>query len=98
MIRRLIAGAATGSCHPDCRSSEAGSFYPFSAHNAAALTAEVPAARRAAPQSRGLARARVLRVPGAYEDAKAADRNFLVLANPNVIINDLDSTGWGQPL
>ena len=36
----------------------------------------------------------MLQVPGA--DAKAGDRNYLVLAKPNVIINDIrsDSEGW----
>jgi hypothetical protein len=40
------------------------------------------------PQSRRLGRARVLHVPGADGNDNAGDRNHLVLAKPNVIMND----------
>ena len=38
-------------------------------------------------------RARVLHVPGADADANAGDRNYLVLAKPNVIMNDIRLRG-----
>jgi hypothetical protein len=50
--------------------------------------AELSAARRAAHSFAALGRARVLHVPCADADANAADRNYLVLAKPNVIMND----------
>ena len=49
--------------------------------------AELTAARRAAHSLSGLGRARVLHVPG-EADADAGDRTYLVLAKPNVIMND----------
>jgi hypothetical protein len=50
--------------------------------------AELTAARRAAHSLAALGRARVLHVPGADADDNAGDRNYLVLAKPNVIMND----------
>ncbi len=50
--------------------------------------AELNAARRAAHGLAALGRARVLHVPGADADAIAGDRSYLVLARPDVIIND----------
>jgi hypothetical protein len=50
--------------------------------------AELTAARRAAHSLADLGRARVLRVPG-EADADVGDRNYLVLAKPNVIMNDI---------
>jgi hypothetical protein len=50
--------------------------------------AELTAARRAAHGLAALGRARVFYLPGADEDANAGDRNHLVLARPNVIMND----------
>ena len=50
--------------------------------------AELTAARRAAHSLAALGRARVLHVSGADADATAGDRSYLVLAKPNVIIND----------
>ena len=40
-----------------------------------------------------LGRARVLHVPGADADANARDRNYLVLAKPNLIMNDIRLRG-----
>jgi hypothetical protein len=40
-----------------------------------------------------LGRARVLHVPGADADANAGDRNYLVLAKPNLIMNDIRLRG-----
>jgi hypothetical protein len=40
-----------------------------------------------------LGRARVLHVLGGDTDANAADRNYLVLAKPNVIMNDIRLRG-----
>jgi hypothetical protein len=51
--------------------------------------AELTAARRAAHSLATLGRARVLHVPGADVDANAGDRTYLVLARPNVIMNDI---------
>jgi hypothetical protein len=48
--------------------------------------AELTAARRAAHGLACLGRARVLHLQGA--DANAGDRNYLVLAKPNVIMNE----------
>jgi hypothetical protein len=50
--------------------------------------AELAAARRAAHSLAALGRARVLHVPGSDADDNAGDRNYLVLAKPNVIMND----------
>jgi hypothetical protein len=50
--------------------------------------AELTAARRAAHSLAALGRSRVFRVPGAHPDDDAGDRNYLVLAKPNVIMND----------
>jgi hypothetical protein len=50
--------------------------------------AELTAARRAA-----LGRARIFHVPGAGADDDAGDRNYLVLAKPNVIMNDIRLRG-----
>ena len=55
--------------------------------------AELTAARRAAHSLAALGRARVLHVPGADADANAGDRNHLVLAKPNVIMNDIRLRG-----
>jgi hypothetical protein len=55
--------------------------------------AELTAARRAAHSLAALGRARVLHVPGADADADAADRTYLVLAKPNVIMNDIRLRG-----
>ena len=51
--------------------------------------AELTAARRGAHSLAALGRARVLHVPGADADTNAGDRNYLVLAKPNVIMNDI---------
>ena len=50
--------------------------------------AELTAARRAAHGLAALGRARVLHLPGSDGDANAGDRTYLVLARPNVIMND----------
>jgi hypothetical protein len=50
--------------------------------------AELTAARRAAHSLAALGRARILYVPGADGDGDVGDRNYLVLAKPNVIMND----------
>jgi hypothetical protein len=55
--------------------------------------AELTAARRAAHSLAALGRSRVLHVAGADADAKAGDRNYLVLAKPNVIMNDIRIRG-----
>jgi hypothetical protein len=57
--------------------------------------AELTAARRAAHSLAALGRSRVLHVAGADADAKAGDRNYLVLATPNVIMNDIRIRGLG---
>ena len=54
--------------------------------------AELTAARRAAHGLAALGRARVLHMPG-EADADAGDRNYLVLAKPNVIMNDIRLRG-----
>jgi hypothetical protein len=51
--------------------------------------AELTAARQAAHGLAALGRARVLHVPGAEANADVGDRNYLVLAKPNVIMNDI---------
>ena len=55
--------------------------------------AELTAARRAAHGLAALGRAKVLHVPGFDADASAGDRNYLVLAKPNVIMNDIRLRG-----
>jgi hypothetical protein len=55
--------------------------------------AELTAARRAAHSLANLGRARVLYVPGADAEDHAGDRNYLVLAKPNVIMNDIRLRG-----
>ena len=55
--------------------------------------AELTAARRAAHSLAALDRARVLHVPAADADGNAGDRNYLVLAKPNVIMNDIRLRG-----
>ena len=45
------------------------------------------------PQSRSSGRPRVLHVPGADADANAGDRSYLVLAKPNLIMNDIRHRG-----
>jgi hypothetical protein len=55
--------------------------------------AELTAARRAAHGLAALGRARVLHVPGADADAGGGDRTYLVLAKPNVIMNDIRVRG-----
>jgi hypothetical protein len=65
-------------------------------HLARALNrAELTAARRAAHNLAALGRARVHYVAGANANDNAGDRNYLVLAKPNVIMNDTDSEDWG---
>jgi hypothetical protein len=49
--------------------------------------------RRAAHCLAAIGRARVLHVPGADADADAGDRTYLVLAKPNVIMNDIRLRG-----
>ena len=55
--------------------------------------AELTAARRAAHRLAAAGRARVLHVPGADAGDNAGDRNYLVLAKPNVIMNDIRLRG-----
>jgi hypothetical protein len=55
--------------------------------------AELTAARRAAHSLAALGRAQVLHVPGADSDADSGDRDYLVLAKPNVIMNDIRLRG-----
>jgi hypothetical protein len=55
--------------------------------------AELNAARRAAHSLAALGRAQVLHVPGADADGDVGDRNYLVLAKPNVIMNDIRLRG-----
>jgi hypothetical protein len=55
--------------------------------------AELTAARRAAHSLGSLGRAQLLHVPGAEGGADVGDRNYLVLAKPNVIINDIRLRG-----
>jgi predicted DNA-binding transcriptional regulator AlpA len=55
--------------------------------------AELTAARRAAHSLAALGRAGVLHVPGADADAGTGDRDYLVLAKPNVIMNDIRLRG-----
>jgi hypothetical protein len=55
--------------------------------------AELTAARRAAHSLATLGRARVLHVPGADAEANAGDRNYLVMAKHDVIMNDIRLRG-----
>jgi hypothetical protein len=55
--------------------------------------AELTAARRAAHSLATLGRARVLHMPGAEANGDAGDRNYLVLAKPNLIMNDIRLRG-----
>jgi hypothetical protein len=55
--------------------------------------AELNGARRAAHSLAALGRAQVLHVPGADADADSGDRDYLVLAKPNVIMNDIRLRG-----
>jgi hypothetical protein len=55
--------------------------------------AELSAARRAAHSLAALGRARALHVSGADGDDNAGDRTYLVLAKPNVIMNDIRLRG-----
>ena len=55
--------------------------------------AELTAARRAAHGLAASDRAQVLHVPGSDADDNAGDRNYLVLAKPNVIMNDIRLRG-----
>jgi hypothetical protein len=54
---------------------------------------ELTAARRAAHGLAALGRAGVLHVPGADADAITGDRGYLVLAKPNVTMNDIRVRG-----
>jgi transcriptional regulator with XRE-family HTH domain len=55
--------------------------------------AELTAARRAAHSLAALGRARLLHLPGADANDNAGDRSYLVLAKPNVIMNDIRLRG-----
>jgi hypothetical protein len=55
--------------------------------------AELNAARRAAHSLPATGRARVLHVPGADPDDTSGNRSYLVLAKPNVIMNDIRLRG-----
>jgi hypothetical protein len=55
--------------------------------------AEIIAARRAAHSYAALGRARVLHVTGSDVDGTAGDRGYLVLAKPNVIMNEIRVRG-----
>jgi hypothetical protein len=55
--------------------------------------AELTAARRAAHSLAASGGARVLHLAGADTDADAGDRSYLVLAKPNVIMNDIRLRG-----
>ena len=55
--------------------------------------AELTAARRAAHGLATLGRADLLHAPGADGEANTGDRSYLVLAKPNVIINDIRLRG-----
>jgi Sigma-70, region 4 len=59
--------------------------------------AELTAARRAAHGLATLGRADLLHVPGADGETNTGDRTYLVLAKPNVIINDIGSAGLRLP-
>jgi hypothetical protein len=55
--------------------------------------AELTAARRAAHSLAALGLGRVLHVPAADGEDDAGDRSYLVLAKPNVIMNDIRLRG-----
>ena len=55
--------------------------------------AELTAVRRAAHNLAALGRARLLHVPGADAEGNTGDRTYLVLAKPNVIMNDVRLRG-----
>jgi hypothetical protein len=55
--------------------------------------AELTAARRAAHSLAALGLGRVLHMPGADGEDDAGDRSYLVLAKPNVIMNDIRLRG-----
>jgi hypothetical protein len=55
--------------------------------------AELTAARRAAHSLAAIGRARVLHVAGADADDNAGNRSYLVLAKPDVIMNDIRLRG-----
>jgi hypothetical protein len=55
--------------------------------------AELNAARRAARSLAASDRARLLHVPGADANDNAGDRNYLVLAKPSLIMNDIRLRG-----
>jgi hypothetical protein len=57
--------------------------------------AELTAARRAAHGLAALGRAQVLHAPGPDTNDDAGDRNYLVLAKPNVIMNEIRLRGLG---
>jgi hypothetical protein len=57
--------------------------------------AEVIAARRAAHSLAASGRAQLLHMPGADVNDDAGDRSYLVLAKPNVIMNDVRLRGLG---
>jgi hypothetical protein len=57
--------------------------------------AELTAARRAAHSFAALGRASVLHVPCADADDNVSDRTYLVLARPNVIMNDIRPRALG---
>jgi hypothetical protein len=57
--------------------------------------AELNVARRAAHSFASTGCARVLYVPGADADDASGDRSYLVLAKPNVIMNDIRLRGLG---
>jgi DNA-binding CsgD family transcriptional regulator len=60
--------------------------------------AELTAARRAAHSLAALGRAQVLHVTGSDGEDEAGDRTYLVLAKPNVIMNDTRlREGWRLP-
>ena len=59
--------------------------------------AELNAARRAAHSLTNIGLARVFSVPGADADANGGDRSYLVLAKPNVIMNDIRLRGLWLP-
>jgi hypothetical protein len=61
--------------------------------------ADLTAARRAAHSLAASGYARVLHMSGADADANAGDRSYLVLAKPNVVMNDIRLRGlavWGS--
>ncbi len=61
----------------------------------ASIRAELTAARRAAHSLAALGLGRVRHVPGTDADANTGDRTYLVVAKPNVIMNDIRLRGLG---